>query len=324
MKQSLPDRTRRCLRPERTAARHRFNGFTLIELLVVIAIIAILAAILFPVFARARENARRSSCQSNMKQIGLAFMQYTQDYDEKMPVGTVAGATSACEAGFPYGSRGFGWAGQLYPYAKSSQLFKCPSDPNRDNANGVAISYAYNEDIPSTCYIDNTNPRGVYGAISKFNAPARTVLLTEFQGGGTAARVSDSEFGGSNGPNNTTSFLSPVPTNLNLAANVTTYVPAANVYLGAMVTGPASGADIPNWTFVSAITTTADAFKSGVHLEGSNYLCADGHVKWQRSTRVSFGRPAVNATDAASPWNTDPYRAEGTAANQFALTFSAT
>ncbi|RYG63911.1 DUF1559 domain-containing protein, partial [bacterium] len=63
----------------------RKGAFTLIELLVVIAIIAILAAILFPVFGRARENARRSSCLSNMKQIGLGMMQYTQDYDEKFP-----------------------------------------------------------------------------------------------------------------------------------------------------------------------------------------------------------------------------------------------
>src|SRR5690606_6779733 len=63
------------------------RGFTLIELLVVIAIIAILAAILFPVFARARENARRASCQSNLKQIGLGLMQYTQDYDERLPAG---------------------------------------------------------------------------------------------------------------------------------------------------------------------------------------------------------------------------------------------
>src|SRR5215217_8055455 len=68
------------------AEKHGRRGFTLIELLVVIAIIAILASILFPVFARARENARRSSCQSNVKQIGLGFMQYTQDYDEKFPM----------------------------------------------------------------------------------------------------------------------------------------------------------------------------------------------------------------------------------------------
>jgi len=66
-------------------SRNNKSAFTLIELLVVIAIISILAAILFPVFGRARENARRASCMSNLKQIGLAIMQYTQDYDEKYP-----------------------------------------------------------------------------------------------------------------------------------------------------------------------------------------------------------------------------------------------
>src|SRR4028118_1774787 len=70
------------------------SGFTLIELLVVIAIIGILASILFPVFARARENARRSSCQSNLKQIGLGILQYTQDYDEKLPLRRHDGAMS--------------------------------------------------------------------------------------------------------------------------------------------------------------------------------------------------------------------------------------
>ncbi|MDH7569634.1 MAG: prepilin-type N-terminal cleavage/methylation domain-containing protein, partial [Armatimonadota bacterium] len=67
--------------------RRRERGFTLIELLVVIAIIAILAAILFPVFARARENARRSNCASNLKQIGMGIRQYSQDYDERLPRG---------------------------------------------------------------------------------------------------------------------------------------------------------------------------------------------------------------------------------------------
>ena len=92
------------------------KGFTLIELLVVIAIIAILAAILFPVFARARENARRSSCSSNIKQIGLGFQQYIQDYDEKYPQ-IRAGANNAS-----------GWAIQMQPYLKSSQIFQCPSE----------------------------------------------------------------------------------------------------------------------------------------------------------------------------------------------------
>ena len=74
------------MQKEAQTLHHKRSGFTLIELLVVIAIIAILAAILFPVFARARENARRTSCVSNLKQIGLGIMQYTQDYDERYPL----------------------------------------------------------------------------------------------------------------------------------------------------------------------------------------------------------------------------------------------
>jgi prepilin-type N-terminal cleavage/methylation domain-containing protein/prepilin-type processing-associated H-X9-DG protein len=100
-------------------------GFTLIELLVVIAIIAILAAILFPVFARARENARRSSCQSNMKQIGLAFMQYSQDNDEWYPGArlTTAVATS--------------WRENIQPYIKSRQIMVCPSAESRTKYTGA-------------------------------------------------------------------------------------------------------------------------------------------------------------------------------------------
>src|SRR6188474_243241 len=103
----------------------RGKGFTLIELLIVIAIIAILAAILFPVFARARENARRSSCQSNLKQIGLGFFQYTQDYDERFPL-TSTTATVATGQNTTAGD--IGWAEILQPYIKSSQIFQCPSE----------------------------------------------------------------------------------------------------------------------------------------------------------------------------------------------------
>lgn len=94
------------------------NAFTLIELLVVIAIIAILAAILFPVFARARENARRASCISNVKQIGLGTMQYVQDYDDVYPPHFVYGPD-----GNPYKR----WPQLLDPYIKSTQVFICPS-----------------------------------------------------------------------------------------------------------------------------------------------------------------------------------------------------
>ncbi len=93
------------------------QAFTLIELLVVIAIIAILAAILFPAFARARENARRASCQSNLKQIGLGIFQYTQDYDELM----------VPRVNFPAPGPA-SWRSLLQPYVKSTQLFACPSN----------------------------------------------------------------------------------------------------------------------------------------------------------------------------------------------------
>lgn len=103
----------------------RQRAFTLIELLVVIAIIAILAAILFPVFAKARERARTISCASNMKQIGLALMQYTQDYDERMP------ACRGYIAPNPYNNDNLemiDWRIQLLPYIKTVQLFSCPSN----------------------------------------------------------------------------------------------------------------------------------------------------------------------------------------------------
>jgi len=116
------------------SAAHK--AFTLIELLVVVAIIAILAAILFPVFGRARENARRSSCQSNMKQIGLAAMQYIQDYDERMMQGikNASGAHLDIADQFMTAAAPVNPFRNIQPYLKNIQVFACPSAPARTDA----------------------------------------------------------------------------------------------------------------------------------------------------------------------------------------------
>lgn len=158
------------------------QGFTLIELLVVIAIIAILAAILFPVFARARENARRSSCQSNMKQIGLGMLQYVQDYDEKFMLGEAK--RFDIQPGVP---SSFDLV--IQPYTKSMQVFVCPSD-TRSQVQGGALgtygtnlrrSYAMAEYLaPNNSGTDSGN--GL--ALAQINQPALTLMATERRGCG--------------------------------------------------------------------------------------------------------------------------------------------
>jgi prepilin-type N-terminal cleavage/methylation domain-containing protein len=128
----------------------RTRGFTLIELLVVIAIIAILAAILFPVFARARESARKTACLSNEKQLGLGFMMYAQDYDENL-LGCNFNAPTNNRPWLEWpGTPGNGWMAGFYtpiqPYVKNTQLLQCPSQGEFGRwYDAGGISYMYNE-----------------------------------------------------------------------------------------------------------------------------------------------------------------------------------
>ncbi|MEN6303579.1 MAG: DUF1559 domain-containing protein [Armatimonadia bacterium] len=159
------------------------RGFTLIELLVVIAIIAILAAILFPVFAKAREKARQSSCLNNMKQVGVAFLQYCQDYDERFPKGDSAAWGDGAWPGYPHG----GYVDAIYPYVKNVQVFLCPSDSTRDcisAANPPTDTHTFGSNyLPGTYPAQQLSYMYNYylynNAQSFFQYPAETAMVTE-------------------------------------------------------------------------------------------------------------------------------------------------
>jgi prepilin-type N-terminal cleavage/methylation domain-containing protein/prepilin-type processing-associated H-X9-DG protein len=157
--------------------RRSRSGFTLIELLVVIAIIAILAAILFPVFAQAREKARQANCISAFKQINLALIMYAQDYDETIPRIRFWEFSGFCSPT----AKSLTWKGALTPYVKSYDFWRCPSNA-RNNINSedvdknIKVSYACNGILfHGHRNSDKTPPR----TLASFAEPASTMLLLE-------------------------------------------------------------------------------------------------------------------------------------------------
>jgi len=277
------------------------TAFTLIELLVVIAIIAILAAILFPVFQKVRENARRTACLSNEKQLGLAFIQYTQDSDEKYPCGFYVG-----------GHYGSGWAGQIYPMVKSSGVYKCPDDSTTSLTPGVQpTSYMYNLNIGEG-NPDATFQNHSISAITAadFVSPANSVLLCE-------------------------NFGYPYPQDLSVpgehnstAGNGVTHGATGQYY----ETGLMGGRDVNNIGYENSCGPgfNENCYKIlvGVHAEGSNFVLADGHAKWYRGSAVSSGLNATSSTADqgtgcnSSTWGTAACLAAGADNNKFAATFS--
>ena len=161
--------------------RQSIGGFTLIELLVVIAIIAILAAILFPVFSQAREKARQATCTSNLKQIGMAFNMYIQDNDDAIP--TVNGCAWSL------------WSGQISPYVNSPKVFECPTARSEGNIRTIA-TVAGNQHIPYGYNFENPNSGQQWPQqwIAQISSPATTLIVCDSYGVTTSGSLGQKSY----------------------------------------------------------------------------------------------------------------------------------
>ncbi|MDR3710097.1 MAG: DUF1559 domain-containing protein [Capsulimonadaceae bacterium] len=213
-------------------------------------------------FAKAREKARQTACVSNEKQLGLAFAQYTQDYDESYPVDTNGGNEN-------------GWAGELFPYIKSYNSFSCPDDSTVVSQYRSIDSYAMNANLMTPA------PQGVlswapaYPVIGKLTAPALTVLLCEVQGVQNVQLQVTTEAQSATAYGTHASWL---------------HTPNCNSNSCVYATGQIGG------NAISCINTDNGA----VHSMMSNYLAADGHVKSLRPEQVSGGYTPAGSSSVQS------------------------
>lgn len=245
------------------------KGFTLIELLVVIAIIAILAAILFPVFAQARESARTISCLSNEKQISLGITQYVQDYDERFPIWQYAVAVpprTKDPNGGNYAEAHMGWDEACQPYIKNKSLLWCPSVASPGNDYNAGVDKKSDSDwTGSLNYATNCRLVGKYtndspAGLAALSYPAQTILLSEngAQGSEGACRIENNEWGWAGTQTDAMAFQ--------------TFDPSKRP-------GPLTR-----------------------HKGGSNYAFSDGHAKWISSSALGLktdntGQPVANVAD---------------------------
>jgi len=279
-------------------------AFTLIELLVVVAIIALLAAILFPVFGRVREKARQTGCASNLKQLAFGFLQYEQDNDENAPCPSVVQSTTVNL------TTGQGWAGTIYPYVRSQGVYTCPSDTTvMPNGNYTEISYAININVAASSGGSYPIPDGAPSTLeSARTAPAKSVLFTEVRNCPVVKTpfdptntVYNAPFAYTYSPASNGVFLATCKddTASNCGAAPINTVPApvyATGYMGRSIGDRYAISDGCGGTGV--VPSRCFPSPTGIHTDGSNFAFLDGHVKWLQGSQVSSGINAVNPTDA--------------------------